>query len=126
MNEIWKAIEGYDGAYEVSNTGKVRSLRFGKCKLLKPMVNAGKYNGYSTVTLYNTGKRIAKVKVHRLVAEAFIPNPDNLPIINHKDENRMNNSADNLEWCTKLYNNTYNGARESCNDNAPKSPCKLI
>lgn len=112
MKEIWKAIEGYCGKYEVSNLGRVRSCFNGIQRELKQMVNAGRYNGYPMVTLYakpNCGK---KVKVHRLVAEAFIPNPNGYDTINHKDENRANNSVDNLEWCTKAYNTVYNGARQ--------------
>lgn len=110
MEEIWKDIPGYAGKYSISNFGNVRSNQYGKKRILKPMRNAGRYNGYLTVTLYNNsiGK---KVKIHRLVAEAFLPNPNNLPIINHKDEDKTNNKVDNLEWCTKLYNNTYNGTR---------------
>lgn len=110
MVEIWKDIQGYDGKYSVSNLGNVRSNCYGKVRLLKPMLSAGRYNGYLMVTLYkdSVGK---KVKVHRLVAEAFIPNPNRLPVINHKDEDRTNNRADNLEWCTIAYNTTYNGAR---------------
>lgn len=108
--EIWKVIPGYDEKYLISNFGNVCSIQHGKKRILKPMRNAGKCNGYLTVTLYNNsiGK---KVKIHRLVAEAFLPNPNNLPIINHKDEDKTNNNVDNLEWCTKLYNNTYNGLR---------------
>lgn len=71
------------------------------------MISAGRYNGYEMVTLYDQTRRGRKKKIHRLVAEAFIPNPDNLPSINHKDENRTNNRADNLEWCTVAYNSTY-------------------
>lgn len=111
IKEVWKDIQGYDGKYSISNFGNVRSNHYGKKRILKPMRNAGIYNGYLTVTLYNNsvGK---KVKIHRLVAEAFLPNPNNLPVINHKDEDKTNNKVDNLEWCTKLYNNTYNGARD--------------
>lgn len=112
MDEVWRTVAGYDGRYEVSNLGNVRSHYNGRTKMLKPMISAGKYNGYAMVTLYAAPNIGRKVKVHRLVAEAFIPNPDNLPIINHKDEDRTNNSVDNLEWCTKAYNNAYNGAYE--------------
>ncbi|MGN0444233.1 MAG: NUMOD4 domain-containing protein [Acutalibacteraceae bacterium] len=108
--ETWKPIPKYNGKYEVSDKGNVRSLCCGRIKTLKQMFNAGKYNGYPVVTLYDNEHRAKKEKVHRLVAEAFIPNPQRLPLINHKDEDKCNNCVDNLEWCTKQYNNSYNGA----------------
>lgn len=118
MKEIWKPIPGYEGYYEVSNTGKIKSLtrtitdsngrqftRQGQEKALK--LN----EGYYTVGLNKDG--IKKLfTVHRLVALAFIPNPDNLPCVNHKDENKLNNNVDNLEWCTKEYNNAYGTRNE--------------
>jgi hypothetical protein len=113
MDEIWKPIPGYEGYYEVSNTGKVRSLtrtvimkdgkpRPIKGRELKPKIN----NGYPTVNLSKNGT-VKTIRIHRLVALTFIPNPDNLPIINHKDENKQNNNVNNLEWCTYEYNNNY-------------------
>ena len=110
MNEIWKDIPGYEGKYEVSNLGNVRSLNYnrsGEPKLLKQ----GNVNGYKVVILYKDGKK-KTCNVHRLVAMTFIPNPDNLPIVNHKDEDKSNNNVNNLEWCTYKYNNTYGTARE--------------
>lgn len=113
MNEIWKDIDGYEGFYQISNFGRVKSFcqptQFHKPKehLLKLTVAN---NGYQQVTLYKNTKR-KKFLVHRLVASAFIPNPNNYPHINHKDENKLNNSVDNLEWCTALYNNRYGTAR---------------
>ena len=105
MNEVWKDIECYEGKYQVSNLGNVKSLNYnhtGKEKLLKP-INA---NGYLTVHLsINNNKK--KYKIHRLVAEAFIENHKDLQIINHKDENKSNNCVANLEWCDTLYNNNY-------------------
>lgn len=101
MQEIWKPIKGYEGLYEVSSLGNVKSLR--RNVFLKP---GRKESGYLIVSLYkhNSGKNFY---VHRLVAEAFIPNPDNLPIINHKDEVKTNNCVDNLEWCDYKYNNSF-------------------
>lgn len=99
MVEIWKPVVGYEGLYEVSNTGEVRSL-FRYKKLLKPTVAR---NGYCAVELFKNKKR-KRILVHRLVALAFIPNPDNLPMVNHKDETRDNNCVENLEWCTAKYN----------------------
>lgn len=101
--EIWKPIPGYEGLYEVSNFGRVRSLRFGKIRIIKSHKDK---LGYRHIRLIKDEKRKMYL-VHRLVAMAFIPNPDNLPIINHKDENPDNNSSENLEWCTYQYNNAY-------------------
>ena len=100
--EIWKQINDFDN-YEVSNLGNVRRKTKKGYHLLKPSVNN---NGYYQVSLSKDGKA-KPFRVHRLVAVAFIPNPDNLPIINHKDENKLNNNADNLEWCTQQYNVRY-------------------
>lgn len=107
--EVWKRIDGYE-RYEVSNYGRVRSLdkrdvwgRLRKGKVLKPFHDTG---GYMQVCLRNGDKQCNK-NVHRLVAMAFIDNPERLPEINHKDENIENNHVDNLEWCTRLYNARY-------------------
>ena len=101
MKETWKDIEGYEGLYQVSNLGKVRSLR--KNIILKNQITS---NGYEMVVLSinNIHKYFL---IHRLVANAFILNPDNLPQVNHKDENKTNNCVDNLEWCTPKYNYNY-------------------
>lgn len=106
MEEIWKDVKGYEGLYQVSNLGRIKSFNYmntGKEKILKNRLDKG---GYYSIVLYKNGKYINK-KVHRLVAEAFIPNLDNLPQVNHKDENKLNNRVDNLEWCTAKYNNNY-------------------
>jgi len=115
MKEIWKDIAGYEGFYQVSNYGRVRSLRRtftrsdGKIKTFqeKTLKQGTNPNGYKYVNLSIKSKAYS-ARVHRLVAEAFINNPENLPCINHKDENKANNSVENLEWCTYRYNNTYN------------------
>ncbi len=113
MKEIWKDVQNFEGLYQVSNLGRIKSFRkstkYG-CQneyILKPSIAN---NGYAQVTLYNNTAR-HKFLVHRLIASAFIPNPDNLPQINHKDENRLNNCVSNLEWCTAEYNNAYGTAR---------------
>ncbi len=94
--EIWKDVEGYEGKYQVSTWGRVR----GRKGILKPYLN---YNGYEKVELWN-GDIGRKFRVHRLVAMAFIPNPNELPQVNHKDGNRTNNSVTNLEWVTNAEN----------------------
>ena len=104
-NEHWKDIDGYDGMYQVSDFGRVRSLKFGKTRIRKPIID--RY-GYLQVGLCKDGKE-RKFKVHRLVAQAFIPNDDETKtIINHRNSIRYCNRVDNLEWCDYQYNNTYN------------------
>lgn len=103
MEEIWRTIHGYGGQYQVSDQGRVRSLKFGKERILKPIRHL---SGYLNVSLCKNREH-KMYKVHRLVAQAFIPNPDNLPQVNHKDENKENNSVQNLEWCDAKYNINY-------------------
>lgn len=106
-DEIFVDIEGYEGLYQVSNFGRVKSLKDNhgnpREKILKFWKNRG---GYLLVNLHKNRKG-KTYTVHRLVANAFIENPNNLPMINHKDENPLNNCVDNLEWCDAKYNNTY-------------------
>lgn len=99
--EEWKQIRGFPN-YMISNLGNVYSKR--SKRLLKLAL---KKSGYMYVALSNINKTIKHLRVHRLVAEAFIPNPDNLPVVNHKDEDKTNNQVDNLEWCTFKYNTNY-------------------
>ena len=96
-----KNVVGYEGIYGITSCGKVWSYR--NEKFLTPLV--GK-DGYLFVHLYKDGK-MKNYKIHRLVAEAYIPNSENLPQINHKDENKTNNCLQNLEWCDASYNNNY-------------------
>lgn len=103
--EIWKDIQGFENLYQVSNLGRVKSLNYkhtGKEKILK----LTKSNGYLDVILYNAGE-YKHCLVHRLVAQAFIPNINSSLQVNHKDENKLNNRVDNLEWCTPKYNSNY-------------------
>ena len=111
--EEWRDIAGYEGLYQVSNLARVRSVdriinavlrgttytRNIKGRVLRQRKI---YRGYCAITLKNKS-----LFIHRIVAEAFVPNPDNLPEINHKDENKLNNRADNLEWCDRPYNVNY-------------------
>ena len=107
MSEIWKDIEGYESLYQVSNLGRVKSLarntgnQYANAdRILKQKVCK---TGYMSVGLVKD-KRQKHFFVHRLVAMAFIPNPDNLPQVNHKDEDKTNNCVENLEWCTIQHN----------------------
>ena len=106
MEEIWKDIEGYEGLYQVSNLGRVKSLKYRQSNnenILKPQVDGG---GYLMVHLWKDKKPKA-MKVHRLVAQAFIPNPDSLPEVNHKSEVKTENTVDEIEWCNHKYNCNY-------------------
>ena len=103
MKEIWKDKKDYEGLYMVSNWGRVKSIKFGKERILKLTKDK---DGYLIVNLYKNNKS-KTFKVHRLVAEAFLPNSYNLPQVNHKDENPQNNIVTNLEWCDAKYNNNY-------------------
>ena len=114
--EEWRPIQGYEGKYEVSNYGSVRSIdhtvrnghgyRVVRGRVLKTDITC---NGYEMLRLGKNGKHKA---VHRLVANAFIPNPNNLPDVNHKDENKSNNLYTNLEWCNHSYNALYGTCQE--------------
>ena len=112
--EIWKDIEGYEGLYQVSNEGRVKSLqreivyKDGRKKVLEEKIlhNLLSDLGYYHVMLSKNCVP-KRYKVHRLVAKAFIANPNNLPVINHKDECKTNNFVENLEWCTQGYNVRY-------------------
>lgn len=108
MTENWRAIEGYEGIYEVSDLGRVRNVKTGR--ILRP---GNDKDGYMLVVLCFSGKP-KSFRLHRLVAQAFIPNPLDLPQINHKDENKTNNYADNLEWCDAAYNVNYGTRTGRC------------
>lgn len=104
--EVYKDIEGYEGLYQISDQGNLKSLNYhrsGKDKTLKPAKNQ---KGYLYVCLCKEGKHKIH-KIHRLVAQTFIPNPNNYLEVNHKDENPANDCVNNLEWCDRKYNCNY-------------------
>ena len=119
-NEVWLPVKNFEGLYEVSNLGNIRSLsriiiqrdgikRYFYGKILSQRINKKRYN-YCEVNLKNSGN-IKTMKVHRIVAEAFLKNENNLPQINHKDFNPENNNVNNLEWCSAKYNINYSKHR---------------
>lgn len=119
--EIWKDVPEFEGCYQVSNEGRIKSLeryvnvcgggkRLLPERIIKPTVCR---NGYLELQASRKGKKKVFL-LHRLVAMLFIENPDNLPEVNHKDENRINCSAKNLEWCTSKYNANYGTRNERC------------
>lgn len=138
MEEIWKDIKGFEGLYQVSNIGRIKSLsRKAICnsacnikRLIKDKVltTVASNKGYIFVSLRDSNGNKYTKRVHRLVAEAFIDNPNNYPIINHKDCDRSNNCVENLEWCTYEYNNQYTfkmGYRDSEETRRKKSLSKI-
>lgn len=104
--EEWRLLKGYEWKYEVSNLGRVRSLNYRKTGKTQIMKQTEVADGYFAVRLKKTGST-KLFRVHRLVAETFIPNPNNYKLVNHKDENKKNNCVSNLEWCTAKYNICY-------------------
>lgn len=112
--EQWKDIKGFEGIYQVSTFGRIKSLKricrantCGKREVYEKILSACKSkNGYLTVVLCNKGKK-RSLAVHRIVAKTFIKNLDNKKEVNHKDENKLNNFVSNLEWCDRIYNSTY-------------------
>ena len=107
IEEIWRDVVGFEGVYKVSSLGNVARVRNGSLRQLKKCPAGGKHNcDYLYVSLTHREK-VRFSSVHRLVAEAFIPNPEGLPQVNHKDEDKFNNCVENLEWCTASYNNRY-------------------
>lgn len=114
-NEVWKDIKGYEGLYQVSNLGNIRSLNaMINCKGARGIDKHIRYGrvlskaigttGYYIIVLSKNSKT-KQARIHRLVAEAFIDNPNNYPCVNHIDGNKLNNNVDNLEWCSHSHNN---------------------
>ena len=134
MKEIWKDIQGYEGLYRVSNLGRVKSLRSTHynhkikstvvVKREKILALATDTKGYLRVCLHKNNKANTQ-KVHRLVASAFIENPNNYPCVNHKDENKQNNNVDNLEWCDSKYNCNYGTTQQRRADKTKKKVAQI-
>ena len=116
--EIWKKVKDFP-KYSASNKGRVRNDKTGRILTPTPA-----YSGYHKVTLFNDDGRF-QMLLHRVVAVTFIPNPNNCPFVNHKDENKINNRVDNLEWCTPSYNTKYGTSVERTRENNPNC-IKLI
>ena len=119
LNEIWKDILGYEGLYQVSNFGRIKIINYrqtGREKIMKLQL---KKNNYLDIGLTKDGKT-KRFLIHRLVAQAFIPNTNNLPQVNHKDEDKQNNHYLNLEWCTHEYNINYGTRNEKCSKKLSK------
>lgn len=124
MEEIWKDVVGFEGLYEVSSKGRIFSIRTNK--VLKTCVSN---RGYELVCLRDFDGKRKQYTVHRIVAKAFLENKNNCPIINHKDENKLNNSMNNLEWCDYFYNNNYGNSfsKENKTLNSPnRKECWII
>lgn len=133
MKEVWKDIKDYEGLYQVSNLGRVKSLPrkrvtptkgtyYSVEKILKPGITD---RGYQQVALCKDSK-LKRCLIHRLVAQTFIPNSNNYPEVNHKDENKVNNVVENLEWCTSKYNANYGTRKERLKEKSINKPGKRV
>ena len=106
MIEVWKPVEGFEDKIEVSNLGRVANLNYRRTGERRIVPQSLEVKGYHKVS-FCIGSKVYTFKVHRLVAQAFIPNPNGFKEVNHKDENKDNNCVDNLEWCDTPYNCNY-------------------
>lgn len=104
MSNKWKSIKGYEGLYEAHSDGTIRRVN-------RSVIKPTKRGEYLKVSLYKNGEP-KQISVHRIIAETFIPNPNMLPQVNRKDENKLNNRVSNLEWCDRKYNANYGTAIE--------------
>ena len=117
----WREINGFPN-YMVSNTGEIKSLNYNKTGREKILIPHKLSNGYLGINLYDGNKRSCYLLIHRLVAQAFLPNPNGYRIINHKDENRSNNSVNNLEWCSYKYNLNYGNRNSKLSNSLTNNP----
>lgn len=125
--EIWKDVVGFEGKYQVSNLGNVRSLNWENTHKIKLIAqNIINNSGYLYVTFHAGLPKSKHFLVHRLVAQAFLPNPENLPQVNHKDENKLNNNIENLEWCTRKYNINYGEGHKKATKGIIKSVGRCV
>lgn len=120
MNEYWKDIKGYEGLYQISNFGRIKSFVRGKGRIKSPNITV---HGYCVVHLHN-GNSKKYTGVHRLVAEAFIPNPNNLPQVNHINGDKTDNRVENLEWCT-CKDNQIHAVKTGLRDGWSNEPVKV-
>jgi len=120
VDEVWKDIPGYEGFYQASNFGRIRSVehydklnRLRKATIRKQQKDNG---GYLFVIFSKNGEK-KQINTHRIIAMTFILNPNNLPQVNHKDENKTNNCVENLEWCNSKYNANYGNRNKKMIEN---------
>ena len=117
----WRNIDGFPN-YMVSNTGEIKSLNYNKTGKEKVLIPHKLSNGYLGINLYDNDKKSCYLLIHRLVTQAFLPNPNGCRIINHKDENRSNNSVNNLEWCSHKYNLNYGNRNSKLSNSLTNNP----
>lgn len=123
--ETWKPIKGFEGFYEVSDLGNVRSLNYHNCGIVKNLTPTIDKYGYLRVCLSKDDSQFNRC-VHRLVALAFLDNPDGLPQINHINEDKTDNRLCNLEWCTCKYNNNHGTRNKRVSENKRNTNCKRV
>lgn len=119
--EEWGKIDGFPN-YMVSNVGEIKSLNYNKTGKEKILIPHKLNNGYLGINLYDNDKKSCHLLIHRVVAQAFLPNPNGYRIINHKDENRSNNFVNNLEWCDYKYNLNYGNRNSKLSNSLTNNP----